>query len=208
MVARETIVVGVLGAIIGGGIVTLLGPVLQPAASYINRNFWELTPFFESPKPTAYTIQSSPYGPGDTVGEFNGQTWQPSYEIVDLYLSNNGQRILTNIRCFMSFGGICIDSEVMESSFSRPEISPISEGEYRLTSGSNTIYETAEHGAMNIFVNRLPPRRSVRLKFLVDSDTRRADNIIRPENEESFVNYEWKYHGVSYRDRTTIENKD
>ncbi|WP_154021004.1 hypothetical protein [Haloarcula sp. CBA1127] len=206
MIPWGTIGIGALGAVIGGTIVTLFAPVLQPLASYLNKKIWMVSGRFDSPAPKTYTLTDTGYRPGDDIANFP-QTWKNSYKIIDFHLQNTSDRPLIDLKCFLSFDGVVVESTVMPSSYRGVEVTPTSDGEIRFNDGSKTVHESASHGAMDVFLDRLPPGRSVRAKFLINSDTSRATSVVHPDQEDSTAKYRWEFHDVTYTDSQLIKDE-
>jgi len=207
MISWVTIGVGALGALIGGTIVTLFRPVLQPVASYLNKWLWTALGRFNPPKPDAYTLIDTKYKPGSGIREFPNETWKSSYKIVDFHLQNTSNQPIVNLRAYLSFDGIVIGSSVMDSSYTGVDVAPIVDGGFRTHQESETIADSGSHGAMNVFINRLPSRRSIRVKFLINTDTSKTTSIVHPEKEDSRVNYHWSFHDVTYVDTKIIKKQ-
>lgn len=197
--------VGAIGAVIGGIVVTLLSPVLQPAASFLNKKLWVVLGRFNPPSPRVYTLIDTQYKPGSAIAEFDHEVWKSSYEIVDFHLQNTSDRPLHDLIGYLSFNGIIVDSTIMDSSYRGVEVTPTRDGEVRFQSGSETVQDSAAHGAMEVFLDRLPRGQSVRVKFLVNTDTTRAISIVHPNDEESTMSYSWDFHNVTYIESQQIE---
>lgn len=115
--------------------------------------------------------------------------WKSSYEIVDFHLQNTSDRPLNDLIGFLSFDGIVVDSIIVDSSYSGVEVTPTSDGEIRFQSGSETVQDSAAHGAMEVFLDRLSRGQLVRVKFLINTVTTHAISILHPNDEDSIISY-------------------
>ena len=93
-----------------------------------------------------------------------------------------------------------------EPSYRDVEVTPTAEteGEIRNQISSETLYGSAEHGAMDLFLDRLPPAQSVHVRFLIETDTSDVKSVVQPGHKDSVALYRWEFHNVTYIDHQEI----
>ncbi|WP_435362756.1 GlsB/YeaQ/YmgE family stress response membrane protein [Haloarchaeobius sp. DYHT-AS-18] len=201
-----SIVLGAIGAVIGGSIVTLFGPVIEQKASRFNIWFSETYKDFERPDVDVSLSKSKPYEPGDPIAEFReiDQPWKTSHHIVEIEITPESDRPIQDLKSQVAFDGAYIDKKLLRSSYPFVQTTLLSRGDYYIKSEDRTYHQVAHHGAINIHCDHLPPEESISLRFLVDDDWV-TEPILHEGVSDSYVEYSWEHHGFSYSEKVVAE---
>lgn len=208
----NTVLIGAAGAIVGGIVVTLLSPTLEPVASRANWSIHSSLGRIDAPEVTttnSYNPEWEPYDEGDPISEFNNtdETWSSSMDLVTFNIKLDGSLPVENLRAIVPFDDkYVLDYRLNDSSYQNVQVRPRLGSSSYYNEEGRTVFEKPAYGAVVISSEYLTPlsNDNIMIKFLIDSN---PDKKARTDNDfdEGVIYYTWEYHNLLYENESQIE---